>query len=146
MCYSECYLTLTNEEYANAIQLISQCTEMESGPFYEMNVQGGSNMTGTCAACLHTNQSRSYLNHLVQSKQPELGGDVLGAMSEAYVPHTSVCSIPTRTNTALTQVCRILQQWLICIASKQYKTFYQIMPVIYSSVNGCNRALFNNEA
>jgi tRNA(Ile2) C34 agmatinyltransferase TiaS len=22
-------------------------------------------MTGTCAACLHTNQSRSYLNHLV---------------------------------------------------------------------------------
>jgi hypothetical protein len=32
------------------------------------NVQGGSNMTGTCAACLHTNQSRSYLNHLVYSK------------------------------------------------------------------------------
>jgi hypothetical protein len=29
------------------------------------DVQGGSNMTGTCAACLHTNQSRSYLNHLV---------------------------------------------------------------------------------
>jgi len=28
-------------------------------------IQGGSNMTGTCAACLHTNQSRSYLNHLV---------------------------------------------------------------------------------
>ena len=28
-------------------------------------VQGGSNMTGTGAACLHTNQSRSYLNHLV---------------------------------------------------------------------------------
>jgi len=28
-------------------------------------VQGGSNMTGTCAACLHRNQSRSYLNHLV---------------------------------------------------------------------------------
>jgi hypothetical protein len=28
-------------------------------------VQGGSNMTGTDAACLHTNQSRSYLNHLV---------------------------------------------------------------------------------
>jgi hypothetical protein len=24
-------------------------------------------MTGTCAACLHTNQSWSYLNHLVQS-------------------------------------------------------------------------------
>ena len=22
-------------------------------------------MTGTCAACLHTNRSRSYLNHLV---------------------------------------------------------------------------------
>jgi hypothetical protein len=22
-------------------------------------------MTGTCAACLHTNQSRSYLNHVV---------------------------------------------------------------------------------
>jgi len=30
------------------------------------NVQGGSNMTGTYAACLHRNQSRSYLNHLVQ--------------------------------------------------------------------------------
>jgi hypothetical protein len=29
------------------------------------NIQGGSNMTGTSAACLHTNQSRSYLNHLV---------------------------------------------------------------------------------
>ena len=29
------------------------------------DVQGGSNMTGTDAACLHTNQSRSYLNHLV---------------------------------------------------------------------------------
>jgi hypothetical protein len=28
-------------------------------------IQGGSNMSGTCAACLHTNQSRSYLNHLV---------------------------------------------------------------------------------
>jgi len=28
-------------------------------------IQGGSNMTGTSAACLHTNQSRSYLNHLV---------------------------------------------------------------------------------
>jgi hypothetical protein len=28
-------------------------------------VQGCSNMTGTCVACLHTNQSRSYLNHLV---------------------------------------------------------------------------------
>jgi hypothetical protein len=27
--------------------------------------QGGLNMTGTCAACLHTDQSRSYLNHLV---------------------------------------------------------------------------------
>ena len=32
-----------------------------------MYVQGGSNMTGTYAACLHTNQSRSYLNHLVYS-------------------------------------------------------------------------------
>jgi hypothetical protein len=31
-------------------------------------VQGGSNMTGTRAACLHTNQSRSYLNHLVYLK------------------------------------------------------------------------------
>jgi len=28
-------------------------------------IQGGSNMTGTHAACLHRNQSRSYLNHLV---------------------------------------------------------------------------------
>jgi hypothetical protein len=34
-----------------------------------MHVQGGSNMTGTCAACLHTNQSRSYLNHLVLLNQ-----------------------------------------------------------------------------
>jgi len=31
----------------------------------EANVQGGSNMTGTVYTCLHTNQSRSYLNHLV---------------------------------------------------------------------------------
>ena len=30
-----------------------------------LNVQGGSNMTGTVYTCLHTNQSRSYLNHLV---------------------------------------------------------------------------------
>jgi len=30
-------------------------------------IQGGSNMTGTNTACLHTNQSRSYLNHLVVS-------------------------------------------------------------------------------
>jgi len=29
-------------------------------------IQGGSNTTGTYAACLHRNQSRSYLNHLVQ--------------------------------------------------------------------------------
>ena len=29
------------------------------------NIQGGSNMTGTVYTCLHTNQSRSYLNHLV---------------------------------------------------------------------------------
>jgi hypothetical protein len=28
-------------------------------------IQGGSNMTGTIVYCLHTNQSRSYLNHLV---------------------------------------------------------------------------------
>ena len=28
-------------------------------------VQGGSYMTGTDSACLHTNQSWSYLNHLV---------------------------------------------------------------------------------
>ena len=34
---------------------------------YECGIQGGSNMTGTCAACLHTNQSRPYLNHLVYS-------------------------------------------------------------------------------
>ena len=30
-------------------------------------LQGGSNMTGTYAACLHRNQSRSYFNHLVPS-------------------------------------------------------------------------------
>jgi len=34
-------------------------------PAHDFHVQGGSNMTGTCAACLHTNQSRSYFNHLV---------------------------------------------------------------------------------
>ena len=28
-------------------------------------IQGGSDMTGTVYTCLHTNQSRSYLNHLV---------------------------------------------------------------------------------
>ena len=33
--------------------------------YFATNIQGGSNMTGTGAACLHTNQSRSYLNHLV---------------------------------------------------------------------------------
>ena len=27
-------------------------------------------MTGTHAACSHTNQSRSYLNHLVQTSDP----------------------------------------------------------------------------
>jgi hypothetical protein len=32
-------------------------------------LQGGSNTTGTCAACLHTNQSRSYLNHLVHNAE-----------------------------------------------------------------------------
>ena len=32
---------------------------------YVCHLQCGSNMTGTNAACLHTNQSRSYLNHLV---------------------------------------------------------------------------------
>ena len=32
-------------------------------------LQGGSNMTGTSAACLHKNQSRSYLNHLVHALQ-----------------------------------------------------------------------------
>ena len=30
-------------------------------------IQGGSNMTGTIDTCLHTNQSRSYLKHLVYS-------------------------------------------------------------------------------
>jgi hypothetical protein len=35
------------------------------GQQYYSMIQGDSNMTGTCAACLHTNQSRSYLNHLV---------------------------------------------------------------------------------
>ena len=30
-----------------------------------MNIQGGSNVTGTVYTCLHTNHSRSYLNHLV---------------------------------------------------------------------------------
>jgi len=33
--------------------------------YIRFNIQGGSNMTGTVYTCLHTNQSRSYLNHLV---------------------------------------------------------------------------------
>ena len=34
-------------------------------PSLSLDIQGGSNMTGTVYTCLHTNQSRSYLNHLV---------------------------------------------------------------------------------
>jgi len=37
-------------------------------------VQGGSSMTGTCADCLHTNQSRSYLNNLVHCRS-NMSGD-----------------------------------------------------------------------
>jgi hypothetical protein len=40
---------------------VSKVTDTHS----ECVIQGGSNMTGTCAACLYTNQSRSYFNHLV---------------------------------------------------------------------------------
>ena len=36
------------------------------------NVQGVSNMTGTYAACLHRNQSRSYLNHPVYRSSCEV--------------------------------------------------------------------------
>jgi len=32
---------------------------------FRMLIQSGSNMTGTDIICLHTNKSRSYLNHLV---------------------------------------------------------------------------------
>jgi len=35
---------------------------------YVYHIQGGSNMTRTVYTCLHTNQSRSYLNHLVYSR------------------------------------------------------------------------------
>jgi hypothetical protein len=44
-------------------------------------VQGGSNMTGTCAACLHTNQSRSYLNRLVY-----FAGPCQRSLSQVRVP------------------------------------------------------------
>jgi hypothetical protein len=49
--------------------------------FHSLNVQGGSNMTGTIAYCLHTNQSRSYLNHLVplESKAQRIPHEILGS-------------------------------------------------------------------
>ena len=36
-------------------------------PYSYLKIQGGSNMTGTVYTCLHTNQSRSYLNHPVST-------------------------------------------------------------------------------
>jgi hypothetical protein len=50
-----------------------QHTAARNGLNSIMIIQGGSNMTGTDAACLHTNQSRSYLNHLVYFGFASLG-------------------------------------------------------------------------
>ena len=45
------------------------CTRMHAHACTHIHtyIQGGSNMTGTYAACLHRNQSRSYFNHLVHT-------------------------------------------------------------------------------
>jgi hypothetical protein len=65
--YPLIWLNPTDEWAANWVCSIS--THYMDNKIYTVrptNVQGGSNMTGTCAARLHTNQSWSYLNHLVQ--------------------------------------------------------------------------------
>jgi len=48
-------------------------------------IQGGSNMTGIGVACLHTNQSRSYLNHLVEGTHRSMvcvGGGAKGFVNK----------------------------------------------------------------
>jgi len=45
---------------SGALDCVLQLVLLKTG-----KIQGGSNMTGTHAACLSRNQSRSYLNHLV---------------------------------------------------------------------------------
>jgi len=60
------------DAYTNAVNTYRNKIEFNNDQAYQMcgfqlkfTVQGGSNMTGTDLYCLHTNQSRSYLNHLV---------------------------------------------------------------------------------
>jgi hypothetical protein len=47
-------------------------------------------MTGTCAACLHTNQSRSYLNHLVVSMY---GVQLPSALNKQFRQPTKSCPL-----------------------------------------------------
>ena len=54
-------------------------------------IQGGSNMTGTVYTCLHTNKSRSYLNHLVLlgwSRRKRWTGHVVHTDVEERCLHT----------------------------------------------------------
>ena len=73
-----CQMSNTSTIHLQRSIHFSQCTALfrkfvnhfdasyrDNEPLFEPELQGGSNMTRTCAACLHTNQSRSYLNHLV---------------------------------------------------------------------------------
>ena len=54
-------LKISGQVLASVFSLSSSCRRMQ----VRFELQGGSNMTGTVYTCLHTNQSRSYLNHLV---------------------------------------------------------------------------------
>ena len=55
-----------------------------------LHLQGGSNMTGTSAACLRTNQSRSYLNHVVHTIHAPFYEFLICAVifSKSTPPHT----------------------------------------------------------
>ena len=48
-----------------AVLACNRLLRRQSNTLVHIHVQGGSNMTRTVYTCLHTNQSRSYLNHLV---------------------------------------------------------------------------------
>jgi hypothetical protein len=50
-------------------------------------------MTGTCAACLYTNQSRSYLNHLVIRVSERRYADSGGCAAKAEVCGRSVARV-----------------------------------------------------
>ena len=51
--------------YIDCIQDEAKNYKMQRPSQISLIIQGGSNITGTVYTCLHTNQSRSYLNHLV---------------------------------------------------------------------------------